>query len=208
MPGQSELLTPAEAAVVADVSVRDVHRVIDEHILPESFYSLEGGRWLKSSACTYVRFYFHAAKALTADQRCSVIHVLTNKRHAAKGRRWTVEDTFLTIDLSPFVAETDARHATLMRAREMVVEDPEILRGTPVLRGTRIPVYDIAAAMAGGLSSARLKAAYPGLDDERIALASLYAEANPPRGRPRARAAPHAGLELLSERKTPRRRRG
>ena len=31
-----ESLTPSEAAVVAGVSVRDVHRMIDEHILPES----------------------------------------------------------------------------------------------------------------------------------------------------------------------------
>jgi hypothetical protein len=30
-------LTPAEAAVVAGVTLRDVHRMIDEHILPERF---------------------------------------------------------------------------------------------------------------------------------------------------------------------------
>ena len=67
-----------------------------------------------------------------------------------------------------------------MRAREMVVEDPEILRGAPVLRGTRIPVYDIAAAVAAGQSPAHLKVAYPDLDDDRLALASLYAEATRP----------------------------
>ena len=32
----------------------------------------------------------------------------------------------------------------------MVVEDPEILSGTPVIRGTRIPVYDVAAQAEGG----------------------------------------------------------
>jgi uncharacterized protein (DUF433 family) len=26
----------------------------------------------------------------------------------------------------------------------MVIEDPEILSGTPVIKGTRVPVYDIA----------------------------------------------------------------
>ena len=35
-------LTPAEAAVVAGVSMRDVHRVIDEHILPEGLYDVRG----------------------------------------------------------------------------------------------------------------------------------------------------------------------
>ncbi len=33
-----ESLTPSEAAVVAGVSVRDVHRMIDEHILPAALY--------------------------------------------------------------------------------------------------------------------------------------------------------------------------
>ena len=32
-------LTPSEAAVISGVSVRDVHRVIDEHILPDDLYS-------------------------------------------------------------------------------------------------------------------------------------------------------------------------
>jgi hypothetical protein len=34
-----ESLTPSEAAVVAGVSVRDVHRMIDERILPEALYT-------------------------------------------------------------------------------------------------------------------------------------------------------------------------
>jgi hypothetical protein len=37
-------LTPSEAAVVSGVSVRDVHRVIDEHILPEDLYTAEQAR--------------------------------------------------------------------------------------------------------------------------------------------------------------------
>jgi len=31
----TELLTPAEAAMVASVSVRDIHRMIEERILPD-----------------------------------------------------------------------------------------------------------------------------------------------------------------------------
>jgi hypothetical protein len=30
--------------VVAVVTVREIHRIIDEHILPERFYAMEGGR--------------------------------------------------------------------------------------------------------------------------------------------------------------------
>jgi len=203
MTAVSELLTPSEAAVVAGVSVRDVNRVIDEHIVPETLYSLKGGRWLRSHACTYVRFYFHTAKALTSDERMHVIHTLSAMKH----QRWTFEHEFLTVNLDGFFEETQARHAALVRARELVVEDPGILDGLPVIRGTRIPVYDIAASVAAGADTKRLKAAYPDLDDERIELASLYAQANPPRGRPRGRSPADAGLKLVSERKVPRRLR-
>jgi uncharacterized protein (DUF433 family) len=203
MPARSELLTPSEAAVIAGVTVRDVNRVIDEHIVPTSLYSLKGGRWLRSNACTYVRFYFHAAKALTSDERTHVIYALSAMKH----HRWTFKHEFLTVDLDGFFVETQAKHAALMRARELVVEDPEILGGTPVIRGTRIPVYDIAASIAAGHEVGRVKAAYPELDDERIELASLYAQANPPRGRPRARNGLDASVQLLSERKVARRPR-
>ena len=51
-------LTPAEAAVVAGVSMRDVHRVIDEHILPEGLYDVRCARSFRSDACVYIAFYF------------------------------------------------------------------------------------------------------------------------------------------------------
>jgi uncharacterized protein (DUF433 family) len=201
MAAVSELLTPSEAAVVAGVSVRDVNRVIDEDIVPEALYSLKGGRWLRSNACAYVRFYFHAAKALTSDERRHVIHTMS----AMKRHRWTFHSEFLTVKLEGFFEETQARHAALVRARELVVEDPEILDGIPVIRGSRVPVYDIAASIADGEDKERLKAAYPGLDDEHIELACLYARANPLRGRPRGRSLADAGLKLVAERKVPRR---
>ncbi len=203
MPTKGELLTPSEAAVVAGVSVRDVHRVIDERIVPESLFSLEGGRWFRPRACTYVRFYFHTAKSLTADERTWVIRSHCERKSA----RWKVEHEFLTVNLDRFVAETDARHADLKRAREMVTEDAEVLGGTPVIRGTRIPVHDVAAAIAAGQPAERLKAAYPDLDDDRIGLATLYAQASPPRGRPKTRGPAEAGFQLLSERKVARRPR-
>jgi uncharacterized protein (DUF433 family) len=86
----------------------------------------------------------------------------------------------------------------------MVVEDLDILGGTPVIRGTRIPVYDIAAAVAAGLPQDRIRSAYPALDDRTIELATIYAEAIPPRGRPR-RAAPPSDARIVAERTVARR---
>jgi uncharacterized protein (DUF433 family) len=41
-----------------------------------------------------------------------------------------------------------------------------LLGGTPVLRGTRIPVHDVAASVAAGASKDRILSAYPALDAE------------------------------------------
>ena len=65
----AEMLKPTEAAVVARVSVRDVNRVIDERILPETLISFEDGRRVLAAACGFVSFYFGSADRLTADER-------------------------------------------------------------------------------------------------------------------------------------------
>lgn len=75
---------------------------------------------------------------------------------------------------------------------ELVVEDPEILSGTPVIRGTRVPVYDIAAAVDAGTSKERILKSYPSLKDWQVELASVYAKAVPPPGRPK-RTSPAGG---------------
>lgn len=209
------LLTPAEAAVVASVTVRDINRVIDEKILPEGLYSLEHGRRIRLVACPLVGFYFHAAKALTAEERLRLIVRFSERitgdmtdRPQASWRTtdWTIRDGFLTVSLSGFVADADDRSAKLEAAQEMVIEDPCILSGTPVIRGTRVPVYDLVASITAGLPRERILAAYPGVDETTLDLATLYAEANPVRGRPRRFTALPAKAAVVAERKVPRRR--
>lgn len=209
MPFDSELLTPTEAAVVANVTVRNVNRAIDEAILPKRYLRVkDGGRWIKSDGCAFVNFYFHTASRLTAEERARVIKTLTRVAGEPASGSLVFKDDLITLNFDKFIEETMARHASLRRARERVVEDPEVLGGAPVLKGTRIGVYDIAAAVAGGTPKMRLKDAYPALDDEDIELATLYAEANPPRGRPKRPAALAPGADLLAERTVSRRRRG
>jgi uncharacterized protein (DUF433 family) len=195
MAGDPELLTTTEAAVVADISVRDVNRLIDERILPEELYSTEGNRRVYVGACALLNFYVGTADSLTALERTNAIRTLweSKSEHAAwtmkSWRRlrpkWTIHHHFLTINFDKFVADTIERHHRLTEARKIVVEDTDILGGTPVIKGTRVPVYDVAASAEAGLTTARIKNAYPSLDDNLIELAVLYAKAMPARGRPR-----------------------
>ncbi|RTL80182.1 MAG: DUF433 domain-containing protein [Hyphomicrobiales bacterium] len=210
----AEMLKPTEAAMVARVTLRDVNRAIDEHILPEGFFSLEDGRRVAATACTLISFYVHSAKRLTSEERLFAIREVGARLHRLHARAlaslvdedWTVRDEFLTIDLAPFVRRTTEQMDRLGAAREMVVCDPEILGGAPIIRGTRVPVHDIAASIASGLAVERILAAYPSLDEKKVELAVIYAEANPARGRPRSSDALPESAVVITDRSVPRRR--
>lgn len=215
MGSAPDMLKPTEAAVVARVALRDVNRAIDERILPEGFFSLDDGRRVAASACTLISFYFDSAKRLTSEERLFAIREVGVRLRKFRTRAlaslvkedWTVRDEFLTIDLAPFVKRTKERMDRLAAAREMVVSDPEVLGGVPVVRGTRVPIHDVAASVAAGLPMDRILAAYPSLDADKIELASIYAEANPARGRPRSSDELPKGAVIVTDRRVPRRRK-
>ncbi len=90
----------------------------------------------------------------------------------------------------------------LAHAQQAVVSDPEIMSGTPVYRGTRIPVHAIADMLAQGTTIEEILAGYPALTRERVELAPVYAKAFPRRGRPPlrpwSRRQPRRVTDLLS----------
>ncbi len=210
----ANLLRSTEAAVVANVPLRDVNRAIDERILPDGFFTVEGGRHVLLSGCTLISFYFASANHLTSEGRLFAIreagarlHKFRNLAPAALIKKdWVVQDDFLTIDLAPFVRRTTERMDRLAAARALVTTDPDVLGGTPVIRGTRVPVYDVAASAVANVSAGRLLAAYPALNADLIELATLYAKANPARGRPRLNDNPPEGAAIITDRHVPRRR--
>ena len=186
-------VTMAEAAVLAGISLREVNRVFDEGIFPEPLVRDEAGRRIERGAVPLLAFYFGTAGALEASARRSVIKTIVNGRGGLSSRRLATLRRFrgtlpvapgVSVTIAPFIAETDDRERELDRARAIVVEDPEILGGLPVIRGTRIPVHDVAGSIAAGIDRGRLLVSYPGLNSGILDLAVLYAQAHPLRGRP------------------------
>ena len=213
----TEMLKATEAAVVARVSLRDVNRVIDERILPETLVSVENGRFVLGAACTLIAFYFESAKRLTSEERLFAIRSAEPRlrrwnraaTEAMLKADWTVRHDFLTIDLRPFFERSVARLERLDAAREVVTISDDIMGGTPVISGTRVPVHDVAAALAAGVPAKEILEDYPSLTEDRLELAALYAEANPLRGRPKPLIARlPEGARILSDHRVPRRRAG
>jgi uncharacterized protein (DUF433 family) len=97
------------------------------------------------------------------------------------------EGSAVVIQVKSVRLELDLDLRKLDRARNMIVSDPEIMRGTPVYRGTRIPVEPIADMLSQGAKPQEILDGYPALDPEKIELAPLYVQAFPQRGRPASR---------------------
>lgn len=93
----------------------------------------------------------------------------------------------LIIQVKSVRLELDQDLKRLQRAQNMIVSDPEIMRGTPVYRGTRIPVELIADMLSQGANPEEILEGYPALDKEKVELAPLYVQAFPRRGRPASR---------------------
>jgi uncharacterized protein (DUF433 family) len=209
MIAQEPELTPTQAAVVSCVTVRNVNRCIDEKILPKNLFEIDGdgARRLSVNACIFISFYFEAANRLTSEERRRIIasasRELPKANPGALEKEWIIRQEFLSVDLAPFLRGVRLRLAQLDAALALVVEDPEILSGTPVIRGTRVPVYDIAVLAASGEPVDRILEDFPGITAEAVELAALYAEANPLQGRPqRSRTLP-AGAVVVTHYRVP-----
>ncbi len=157
MPVAPQMVSANEAAALAMVEIRDVHRAFDEHLPPEALLGGGGAsRQVARGAVPLLAFSFRTAGILQADARKAVI-----RRVAVGGRTGALRRVAalrrsrhplpmgdgVSAELRPFIAETDARARLLEQARGMAVLDPEVLGGSePVVRGTRVPVRDVAAA--------------------------------------------------------------
>jgi uncharacterized protein (DUF433 family) len=64
-----------------------------------------------------------------------------------------------------------------MALPDRIEENPDVMLGKPVIRGTRIPVELILRKLSEGASEADLLDAYPRLTREDIQAAIRYAEA-------------------------------
>jgi len=59
--------------------------------------------------------------------------------------------------------------------KEHIVSDPEILRGKPRIKGTRIPAGLVLGHLAAGKTSADILGEFPDLTNEQIAACLDYA---------------------------------
>jgi uncharacterized protein (DUF433 family) len=192
MGAQIENLTTNEAAIAAGVTVAKINRMIDKQILPKKLYKTSRNRTVREDACLWIAFYFETEEVLTSAARVKAMRGALAHNHSWRELRHCKFEESRTVQvlMSSIWEDVDRRLSQLKDAQQMVVEDPEILRGTPVIRGTRIPVHDVASLVDAGTPVQEIREIYPSLTPSKIGLASIYAKAKPQRGRPRRRSFP------------------
>ena len=93
-----------------------------------------------------------------------------------------------SLDVERLAARTFETAIEYKRARDnYIVSEPDILGGTPVIKGTRLTVYSVAGRLQNGESLENLTADYPDIPRAAFAAADVFAKTHPLRGRPTGR---------------------
>jgi len=185
-----------EVAELADVPVRAVDKAIEEKVLTGIRSAVRGRRrMLPLHAVPYAAIVARLPVTLSLAAKRDLARTLGNRRPD----RMTAEPLEIapavTVDPSALVgcdlAERAERYG---RAREDHIEiNPDIMGGTPVLRGTRMTVYSVQGRLDGGDSIDDILEDNPHLTREAVDTAAFYARMHPlvgrPGGRPWAKAA-------------------
>jgi uncharacterized protein (DUF433 family) len=175
---ETELFTPAEAAVLSRLSLKAVNNAIDKKTIVAR--RTRAGRLLDEPAVVYLSLERRLGGDTTPEFRRRLFAAI-----AAAPKRRVVSVGALRVDIAESRREVMQRVKQLRRAERLVTVNREIMGGNPVFRGTRVPVHQIAELLAKGESVERLREDYPRVSEEMIRLAPIYAAAHPLRGRPR-----------------------
>lgn len=184
--------TTAEVALLAGVPKRTVDKAIEERVLSARVKRAARGRTslrLPLHAVPYSVIIKKLGISLPLNAKRTILHEL-GKRSAAKMINGSITIApALTLDLSSLVAEDlVTKAASYAETRERVIEEnPDILGGTPVIRGSRLSVYALEGRVNGGDSVEDILDDYPDLKPEELETALLYASSHRRAGRPAAR---------------------
>ena len=202
------LVPTAEAAFIAGLTDRQMNRVVDERLVPDALFEQQGNvRRFTRLCAAFATFYFDTEPLLVAAARRHVLEELTQRVEQLSASNdvlalvalpptlsWKVARFAVEIDVTSYVQGAFVRAREVDQAGTLVTADPEVMGGTPVFAGTRVPIEIVLGSLAVDIDMDRLKASYPFLTEAHVQAAKVHEEIHPRRGRPRRIAETHPGL--------------
>jgi len=180
MPVQE--FTAAEASWVTGLSVKAVNKAIENAVVPVRTVRAGKLRHRRLSYASLVCLQLHAEglNRLPLRIRREVFRRVL-RQPQEKQLRYTEA---LIVDIEGAKTKMNTKVQELERAAGMIHSDPDILAGTPVFRGTRVPVHVIADLLERGTPLDEIVEGYPSITEKMANHARVYAATHPKRGRP------------------------
>jgi len=175
---KNAVYTLAQASAVSGLPLKAIYKLIDAKLIQplRKRTGRQTQRLLSQDQLVYLR--------LEAEGVCLL--PVTMRREVAKAIRSSSDMYFFSPSRFPALRicvelarlKVTEQLGRLEEAQQFVTSDPETLQGTPVFRGTRIPVRIVAEMLADGVGVEEILSGYPALDERKVELASLYVRAN------------------------------
>jgi uncharacterized protein (DUF433 family) len=178
--------TPAQAAAVTGLSLPAVHKAIEYRLIRPKVVR-EGRslyRLLSKPQVLYLQLEANGLRCLPLATRRKIARAIDRAPNADMVP--VSRGGVLVVEIKAARKRVEDALRRLVQAERMIVSDPDVMKGTPVYRGTRIPVHAIAGMLAQGATLQEILEGYPALTREAAELAPVYAKAFPRRGRPPA----------------------
>ena len=197
----NDAYTPSQVSAVTGLPLPALHKAIEYKLIRPKRVR-EGNlvqRLLSRSQAVYLRMEAKGLRSLPVVARRRVARAV--ERDPGIDAMFISEGSVIVVQCKSARKEVDSGLRRLAAATRMAQSDPEIMRGAPVYRGTRIPVHAIADMLSQGAAVAEILEGYPALTREKVELAPMYAQAFPLRGRPATRAWTKRPPRRLSDRR-------
>lgn len=184
---QGDVYTPAQVSAITGLSLPAVHKAIEYKLIRPKRVR-EGRvvqRMISKSQVLYLRMEAKGLTSLPLAIRRQVAQAV--ERDPRIDVMALSEESVILIEFKSARKEVDMGLRRLAQAVRMVGSDAEIMHGTPVYKGTRIPVESVADMLSQGATVAEILEGYPALTRQKVELAPMYITAFPRRGRPAIR---------------------
>jgi len=175
--------TPAQAAALTGLKLASVHKAIDGKLIrPRTRSGAIGRRLLTKEQLIFLQLEAEGLRLLPVNTRREIAERI---RQSPKVDVLAVgKGTAILVDVTTARRKVESQLTRLARIEDSVVRDPEIMRGTPVFKGSQIPVDLVADMLAKGATLEQILEGHPTLNKEQVDSAAFYMSAFPRRGRP------------------------
>jgi uncharacterized protein (DUF433 family) len=172
--------TPTEASLLTGLPLTAVRRALEDDAVPSQ--SVRFGRVVQrvisGEGLLCLKLEQLGVGRLPLAIRKRIYHAVLAQPNIPQLK----ESEVVVIEIRRARTDLKSAMATYKKAHAMVVGYPEIMGGTPVIRGTRVPVHLVAEMRRQGTSVEEILEGYPTITREHVALAELYVQAHPRRG--------------------------